>query len=116
MVVRREVNRIVNPLDEVETVAREQARDVEVSLLQSLFGVERGGGALQLAKHGSVARDLRAVKTRAQSFELVKDFLSSARERVGERRIEAAQFFMKLVESARDRRVRVVERACDFRA
>src|SRR5690242_19707450 len=76
VVVCREVYRVVNPLDDVATVAGDERCDVDVALLQSLFGVERGGGALQLAEHRAVALHLRAVKARAQAFELVLDLFA----------------------------------------
>ncbi len=73
MVVRREVYGVVDPPDDVAAVAREQARDVDMTLLKSLVRVESDEGALQLAVRGAVAAHLRAVKARAEAFELVVD-------------------------------------------
>src|SRR5687768_12809660 len=108
---RPDVNRVVEPLDGVAAVAGDERSDVEVALLKRLLRVERGGGALELAKDRAVARHLRAVKARAEPFELVLDLAPPGRECVAERRVEGGELVAELVERAGDGRVRLVEPA-----
>ena len=82
-----------------------------MALLQGLLGVEEVGGALQLAQGRAVARELRAVEARAQAFELVFDLAAARVERVGQRRVEAAQALFEARQRVGHRRVRLAEGA-----
>src|SRR4051812_3432882 len=105
VIVRREVYRVVNPLDGVEAVAREQGGDVDVSLLQGTLGVEGRRGAFELAKRGAVALNPRAMEARAKAVELVSNLFASAAKRFRERRVEVAKARVERVERAVDGRV-----------
>src|SRR5450755_1329266 len=97
MLGRFQIDRIEDPVDHVATVAREQRRDVEVALLQGLFRIELIERSLKLTMGGFVARHLRAMKTRAQTFELMIDLAASRLERVSERGIDCAQMRFQIV-------------------
>src|SRR5216684_2925378 len=74
MLIRSNVDRVVDPLDHVAAVAGEQRSDVDVALLQLFVWIKLIEGALQLPMRSFIARHLGPVKARAQPFELIVDF------------------------------------------
>jgi len=90
MFVRSNIDCVIDPIDHVTPVAREQRSDVDVALLQFLVRIQLIKRALQLPVRSFVSPHLRPVKSRAQSLELVIDFAPPGFQRVGKRRIHAA--------------------------
>src|ERR1051325_6916075 len=100
VLVRTDIDRVIDPVDDVTAVAGQQRGDVDVPLLQLFVWIELIESAEQLAVGRLVSRHLRAVKARTQSFELIVDFPASGFQRVSQRRINAAQLLAQLIELA----------------
>jgi len=87
MFVRPQVDGVVDPLNNIRAVAGQQRGDVDMAFLQILVWIELIERALQLAVRGFIAGHLRANETRAESIELILDFLPARVERARERGI-----------------------------
>src|SRR5678816_2363311 len=97
MLVRADIDCVVDPIDNVATVARQQRSDVDVSLLQFLIGIELIKRSLQLPLSGFVPGHLRPVKSSAQPFKLVVDLAPASFERVCQSWIDGAQLLAQLI-------------------
>jgi hypothetical protein len=82
MLIRSNIDRVIDPLDDVAAVAGEQRSDVDVPFLQALVGIKLIKRALQLPVRGFVPRHLCAVKASAQTFELIVDLAPAGFQRI----------------------------------
>src|ERR1700687_434638 len=91
MLGRFKIYCVEDPVDNVAPVAGEQRRDIDVTLLQSLFGIELIERAPELPVGRIVTRHLRAMKASAQTFKLLVDLAPASFQRIGQRGIDFAQ-------------------------
>src|SRR6185295_18618711 len=69
-------------------------------LLQTFGRVQEIESMLELALHRLVARNLRAIETSAQPFELVIDLGATFVERLGQSRIDPSQLLLQTIQLA----------------
>lgn len=100
MLIRSDIDRVVDPVNDIPAVTGQQRGNVDVALLEILIRIKLFKSAEQLALGGLIARHLSAMKARAQSLKLMIDFAPAGFQRVGEGGIDAPQLFAQSVELA----------------
>ena len=94
MLGRSKIDRVIDPIDHVATVACEQRRDVDVAFLQSFVRVELVERSLQLPLRRFVSGHLGAMKTGAQPLHLIIDLTPSRFQGIRQRRVHRTEFFL----------------------
>src|SRR5437588_103541 len=98
MFPRLKLDRVEYPIDKIQSMTRDEGRDVEVALLQSLLRIEKIEGVLDLSPHGFVTRNLRSVEPGSQSVDLIIYFSPAFFQRVRQGRVRAPQLILQSVE------------------
>src|SRR5688572_16330941 len=104
-----DIRRVVHPIDEVRTVARQQAFDVQRPFLELAAGDERCEQRTKLTIDDVVAFRLSAMKFLSECREMISDLAATRREISRERRIDARQFTVETIELDTDVIFRVGE-------
>src|SRR5437667_3975784 len=110
MLIRSQVDGLQNPIDDVASVSRQQRRDIDAALLQSLSRVEKIEGAFDLAVNSFIARHLGAIKASTQAINLIIDFAPAFFHRVSQRGIDAPKLLLQTIQLAIESLRRVLER------
>jgi hypothetical protein len=93
-----EINRLINPINQVKPVAIYERTDIYRSFLQMFVGDERSKRRFDLPLDDRVSARLRRVKLRSEVRNMIRDFAPPIGETFRERRFDFAQFAIKTIE------------------
>src|ERR1700751_2289695 len=94
MIIRSQIYSIVNPIDRITAMPGQQRCNVDVALLQGLSGIKKIERSLNLPVYGFIPAYLGAVKTRAQTVDLIIDLSPAFIQGLGERGIDAPKLLL----------------------
>jgi hypothetical protein len=83
VIVRFQLNRVIDPIDHIAAVPGQQRGDIDVAFLQCLFRIQEIKSAFYLTMNCLVAAYLGAIKPHAQAIDLLIDFAPALLQGLG---------------------------------